>query len=272
MIKVCFPPGCYGTYITRCLYNYTNLRPRNFIPLEFDSNGSSHIHRDDKEANEVIQWSHYNDALLNDTSQLLVILPDQLHYLDYYNNQFVKQHEKELISYIEGQLSPDEIKQKLKSGWNYTEPLNQQIPSWILREFFSFWIMDCLQNGYSLKNYNRVIANAIISTQDIFLNFEETFNKVCRAFNLQINIEPSIITETHQDFLNKQKFHLSQLKCQQWVYDTLLQVVDTPSPCQTIFDESYVQYLLRELGYELSCDGLDIFPKTSSELHKIINK
>ena len=271
MIKVCYPPGCYGTYLTRCLYIYTELRVGEFTPLIFDAAGSSHLYRDDLKASQVIRWSHFNKELINDTSRKLVILPSQLHYLDYYNNQFVKQNKKQLINYIIEQLSAEEIKQKLESGWNYTQAFDDHTPIWILREFFSFWIMDCLQNGYSLQDYTQITADVIIDTQDIFLNFEQTFNKVCWALNLQINIEQEIITKTHQDFLSKQQYHLSQLNCQQWVYDAIKGSVNTPTPCQTIFDESYVQYLLRELGHELRCDGLDNFPKTAIALHEIIN-
>ena len=273
MIRIFFPQGCYGTYLTRCLYNYTTLRPGAFTPLSFDNAGSSHDYYDDPNINlEVIRCSHFDKNLIADNSRKLVILPIELHQLDYYNNQFVKQHKNQLISYIKEQLSADTIKQKLESGWNYTQEFDDQPPTWILREFFSFWIVDCFRDGYSLKDYRSIIADVVIDTQDIFLNFEKTFEKVCQALGLQINIEQTIITKTHQDFLSKQRFYSSQLKCQQWVYDAIKGNINTLTPCQTIFDESYVQYLLRELGYELRCDGLDIFPETATALHKLIFK
>jgi hypothetical protein len=271
MIKVCFPPGCYGTYFSRCLYNYTNLRVGNFIPFAFDDVGSSHLHRNDPNASKVIQRSHFSNELNTDNSRKLVILPLPSYCLDYYNNQFVKQAKKQLIYYIKTQLPADEIKTKLRSGWNYTQEFDDA-PTWILREFFSFWIADCFKDGYSLQDYTRIIADVVIDTQDIFLNFEQTFNKSCQALGLQINIEQEVITTTHQAFLSNQRYHGSQLNCQQWVYDAINGVVDTPTPCQTIFDESYVQYLLRDLGYELQCNGLNAFPKTSKTLHKIFVK
>ena len=273
MIKVCFPPGCYGTYFARCLYNYTNLRPGDFEPLEFDTAGSSHAHRKDHDARQTIQCEHFNAEILQDIdSSIVVILPSHLHCLDYYNNQFVKQGKSHLISYIESQLPSNEIKQKLESGWNYTQPFNQETPTWILREFFSFWIVDCLHNGYSIKQYSQVVADAVIDTQDIFLNFESTFADVCLALGLEINIDHMHIAEGHVKFLNSQQFHLSQKKCQQWVYDAIKGCKDTPNTCQTIFDEAYVQYFLRDLGYELQCDGLNQFPPTAKDLHNIIYK
>jgi hypothetical protein len=272
MIKVCFPPGCYGTYFSRCLYNYTNLRVGKFTPFIFDDVGSSHLHRTNLEASTVIQCLHFSNNLITDNSRKLVILPSPLHYLDYYNNQFVKQNKKQLIYYIKEQLSAKEIKTKLESGWNYTQEFDENAPIWILREFFSFWIVDCFKDGYSLQDYTRIIADVVVDTRDIFLNFEQTFNKSCQALGLQINIQQEVIATTHQAFLSNQQYHCSQLNCQQWVYDTIKGVSDTPNPCQTIFDESYVQHLLRELGYELQCDGLNIFPKTSKSLREIIVK
>jgi hypothetical protein len=248
------------------------LRVGNFEPLTFDETGSSHIHRTNSSANNVIQCLHFDKSANTDHGLKLVILPSESHQLDYYNNQFVKQNKSQLILYIEDQISSIEIKEKLKSCWNYTQEFNEHTPTWILREFFSFWIIDCFRDGYSLNDYSSIIADVVIETQDIFLNFEQTLVKVCQRLGLEINIEQHFITETHQQFLSKQRYHLSQLKCQQWVYDAIKGQVDTPTPCQTIFDESYVQYLLRKIGYELLCDGLNIFPKTSMSLHKIIVK
>ena len=278
MIKVCFPPGGYGTYITRCLYSYTNLRIGEFEPLDFDNTGSSHYHyknKHRKQIEELIQCLHFDvdpGLFIANTDRRLVMVPSPLHQLDYYNNQYVKYEKRQLISYIDNQLPPEDIKQKLKSGWNYMEPFSETTPAWILREFFSFWITDCFSNGYSVKTYSRIIAEAIIDIQDIFLNFEYTFEYICSMLDLQINIKTDIILDSHKEFLSRQSFHNSQLKCQQWVYDTIKGVRNTASPCQTIFDESYVQYFLRELGYELKCDGLNNFPNNSRDLHNIIYK
>lgn len=45
MIEILYPPGCYGNYLIRSLYNYTNLRVKDYTNFLFDNLGSSHLVR-----------------------------------------------------------------------------------------------------------------------------------------------------------------------------------------------------------------------------------
>ena len=71
--------------------------------------------------------------------------------------------------------------------------------------------------------------------------------------------------------MNCQKYHNMQIRCEQFVDDTINQI-NSVSPCASLFDEAYVQYQLRNRVYEIRCDNLDIFPGTSLELNKYIFK
>lgn len=271
MIKVCYPPGCYGNYVTRSVYNYTNLRIGKYKSFQFDDRGSSHGKNIGSESK--IQYGHLdsNNMLFDNNSSTLVILPCVDHMLDYYNNQFDKYAKKALVKYIIEQLPTTEIKQKLQQGWGYSDNFDDQTPVWILREFFSLWIVDCFNNGYSVGKYYNVNSKISITTQDIFLNFMPTLISICDVLQLEINIDKELIIKNHTNFLNLQKYHNSQLKCHQWVND-IITGTTSASPCLTIFDESYVQHLLRESGFELQCNGLNIFPTTSTDMKKLIYK
>ena len=278
MIKICHPPGCYGHYLTRSIYNSTNLRIGEYKNFEFDKSGSSHIHFEDVKSigGELKIYRGHLDhpgsnITFNSNDDVVTILPCNNHRLDYYNNQFDKWAKKALCEYITSQLQEAEVVQKLNQGWGYNDKFNDNTPIWILREFFSLWIIDCFNDGYSIEKYKNVKSKIQITTQDIFLNFINTLYTICQNLKLSINIDESVITKNHNCFLNLQKYHNSQLKCQQWV-DNILNNKDSVSPCQTIFDESYVQHLLREAGFELQCDGLNIFPNTSSDMKKLIYK
>jgi hypothetical protein len=109
----------------------------------------------------------------------------------------------------------------------------------------------------------------VIDTQDIFLNFVRTLHIICQILNLKIDIIESEIEKNHMRFLNLQKYHNSQIKCQQWA-DDIINGVDSCTPCQTIFDEAYVQYLLRDSGFALQCDGLNNFPGTSLAMKELV--
>jgi hypothetical protein len=274
MIKVCYPPGCYGHYLTRSIYNYTNLRVENYKNFEFDNSGSSHVYRKNKKSRLKIRYGHLDLAdkiTFDDNDDIVTILPCVDHRIDYYNNQFDKHAKKALIKYITSQLPSIEIAQKLNQGWGYSNKFSSNTPTWILREFFSLWIVDCIKDGYSVEKYKNVNSKIQITTQDIFLNFPTVLSNICKELNLLINIDNDSITKNHKKFLNLQKYHNSQLKCQQWVNDTINNEYSL-NPCQTIFDESFVQHLLRESGFELKCDGLNIFPANSIDMKKLTYK
>ena len=71
------------------------------------------------------------------------------------------------------------------------------------------------------------------------------------------------------NWITRQRYHNSQQRCNTWIQDVLSNN-DTVSPCQTMLDEAYIQHCLREKGYEIRCDGLDVFPTTSRDLRELI--
>ena len=261
-------PGCYGTYIARCLYSYTDLRQEEYTPFMFDSSGSSHIHRLNQEAQQKINHGHPGQLLINSTDQIITVLTDEDHFLDYYDNQFHKQENRHIINYIKNHFTIDEITLKLKNHWSHAQAFDESVPVWMLREWCSFWIQDCLNNSYSIKPYQDIS----ISTQDIFLNFIDTFRQLCWALNLSINIEPDLILADNKFFYDVQHYHNIQLTCWEWVDCCLTNTQSLLNPCKTIFDEAYVQHLFRQRGYEIQCNELDAFPTTSDKMKLIIYK
>jgi hypothetical protein len=265
MIKILFPAGGYGTYLARCLYSYTDLN--NGITnklLDFDSLGSSHSFRSNYDAKTKIWQGHLTslDWEVNNGDLIIIVLPNKEHYLDYYNNQFDKHYNQQIITYISSQLSVENITNDLKIGWGYCGPFNLDVPRWIMREFFSFWIAKCFDNGYTLDGYNTTPSQHTIDTQDIILNFVPTFNILCEKLKLTTTVDHAIIIQNHKNFLEVQQHHNIQLKCEQWV-NSIIEGNEMISPCKTIFDEAYIQHILRTRGYEVRCHELTEFPKSS---------
>jgi len=272
MIKICFPPGCYGSYLSRCLYNYTNLRETEIDEFAFGEYGSSHDHRDSPKTDNKIQIDHLNSKIsFTHLDTTVVILPCDNHRLDYFNNQFIKQNQSQIVKYLDLVIGKENIEFKLQKGWDYNNKLDKLIPTWILREFIALWIADCFDDAYSVEQYQKVPHKISITTQDIFLNFSDTIFRICQAVGLTVDIDDEIILKNHLKFLQAQKYHQSQIRCEKWC-DDILKENASLNPCNTIFDESYVQYFLREQGFEIQCHDLDEFPKTSTELSKIIYK
>jgi hypothetical protein len=267
MIFVLFPPGCYGSYIGKSLYYYTNLNPGQVGEFTFDHDGSSHSIRQDADLKTKIRVSH---VTLDSRAQVVAILPSQDHCLDYFNNQFAKNAKFNLNEYINN-LVKDDLSVKLKN-WGLDYTTIDSAPRWIMREFFSFWLIDCFANSYKCNSYlDR--SSVSLSTNDIFQNFYNTILNISSALGLTVKSNRTQIESNHTAFLKKQQFHNSQINCVNWVNA----IIDTnstscQSPCQTIFDEAYVQHLLRKHGYQIKCDGLNIFPVTSAEMQLLIYK
>ena len=268
MIKVYFPPGCYGTYVARCIYNYTNLRVGPFVEFEFDSSGSSHWHRDEYNISKVIDLDHWGNMEAVDTDQIVVVLPCQNHKLDYFNNQFFKYKLGQTIDFILSIISEHELISKLNKQWEYTDNFDNKIPQWIMREWISFWIHDVLNSWADPTKYNELNAVAKFSTQDIFEDWPDMLIKVVSKLGLTLNVNKDMIQKQHKKFLTLQKLHNSQNRCHQYVNE-LLAGNDINMTMYSIFDEAYIQHLLRQHNIEIQCDGLINFPTTTQQLKNL---
>ena len=266
MVRVVFAPGCYGNYILSCLCNYTTLMPNTFIS-EYDDNGSSHYFR-------KLLWKHLdliklthavpkaNDIKKND--KMVVIHSDNNHILDYINNQVIKNNYS--IEQIFSYLLPDET-DKLRIGWNCSA--FGDAPTWMLREFISLNIKS-IMNNYD-AGVNKVKGDIAFSTDDIFSNFLTTFCNTSHALEVSITASLDEVEAMHENFMLLQLQHNIQIRCNSWV-DDILSNRNTKTPCTTIFDEAYVQHRLRDAGYELKCDSVDIFPIMSGDVVKLLYK
>jgi hypothetical protein len=268
MIRVCFPPGCYGTYVTRCIYNYTNLRVEPFTEFTFGNNGDSHQHRYNSNAKPQIYQGHLGQHPWNDNDVIVTVLPCESHRLDYYNNQFFKHQHGHLINYISEILSESEALHKLATHWDYHGKFDETVPRWIMREWCSFWIDDVLKVSYIPQQYQEINSVAQLTTQAIFENYIELLIEIVAKLGLTFTVNLDIIQQQHERFLSVQKLHNSQLRCEQYVQD-LLGGNNTEITVYSIFDEAYIQHLLRSNNLELRCDGLDLFPVTTQQLKNL---
>jgi hypothetical protein len=200
MIKVFFPPGCYGTYLTRCLYNYTNLRKGPLSSFSFSEHGSSHQHRDDLYAKTVIQAGHVESLSVNEDDQVVTIFPCADRQLDYYNNQFFKNCHGQLVEYILSQLTQTDAEHKLNIHWGYNGKFDATVPRWIMREWCSFWIAEVLKTSYNITKYSKIKSVVQLSTQDIFENFSVTLNNLVKVLRLEFTVNEDLIYRHHSEF------------------------------------------------------------------------
>lgn len=277
MIKVIFAPGCYGSFLTKCLYYLTDLTGLSKkVDFTFDESGSSHDLRQVSDIKKYIMHGHPSingggTISFDDRDTIISIVPCAGNRLDYYDNQFHKQEKKQIVSYLCSNFSLDIIHKTLLEGWQYDGGLDQATPKWILREWCSFWLDDCLLNGYDQSFFSDLPAIAHITTQDLFTNLATTLHSIAQAIGVNIQSDDHEIMMIQEKFVNAQELHGIQGRCDQWVDDILVGRV-TKSPCITLFDEAWTQYQLRCLGYEIKCHNLDDWPVDSQTMRDLIYK
>lgn len=262
MIKIWFPPGCYGTYLARCVYNFTNLRKQPFQNFVFDPAGSSHPHRLDKDAAWDITVSHIDSINKPNAEKHITILPVASCELDYFNNQYTKEPNFSLADYIN--------KETLAAGWNCHARTPAEVPRWVLREFFSLWIDNFLTTAYNKDVYKKLPSDYICTTDDVINNLPKVIDDICHALKLTLTVTESVIEQNHVNFLSAQHFIGHQARIDNWVDQILTAHAEHANPCQTIFDECWIQHRLRTHGWEIECHALNELPSTSSDFRKII--
>ena len=239
-----------------------------FVEFEFDNSGSSHQHWDNPNAPTMIKQGHLGILEYNGTEQVVVVLPCQDHKLDYLNNQFFKYKLGQIIDFVLPIISQQEATNKLNKQWNYTGNFDNTIPRWIMREWISFWINDVLTSWANPTGYNELNSVVQFSTQDIFEDWPNTIIDVVSKLGLTLSVDQDMIQKQHKKFLAVQKSHNSQNKCYQYVNE-LLAGNDVKMTLHSIFDEAYIQHLLRQYNLEIQCDELNIFPTTTQQLKNL---
>lgn len=270
MISVLFPPGTYGTFLSSCLYLFTELsKPELRSTFDFSPVGDSHLIRKNKDYRSKIQVSHipylkHFDETKLELNRTVVIRSHPAHWLDYLDNQFIKQElgnfENFLMVLFPRNITNDKLKQFNTSYESFAV--------WQMREYVSYWLVDCLRSWCDTAPYDS-IGGRCISTVDLFdSDFVKTFSCIASDIGLSVT-DVEELYEHHQRFVTIQKFNNIQVKCEQWV-DDVLDGKDTMSPCLTIFDEAYVQHLLRQRGFEIKCYLLNEFPTKSRDLSRLL--
>lgn len=272
MINIIAPPGCYGTYIARCIHHYTSVDDN--YQLDFDSHGSSHTFRKLSRSikkTRLIHWQTDNeDAEKIDGNNTIIVTADTDHWLDYYDNQFYKQSKGNLVEYLTTVASIDIIQERLAHGWQYTDTFDDNIPRWILREYCSFWQTDTLAHGYDNTRYLALPHVYHFCCQSMWqTDMWQLVNIIAQQVKQKIYAPEEIVCSNHQAFLSCQQYHGIQLRCEHFANDTI-NSIHTTSPCISVFDEAYVQHILRTQGYEIQCYNLNQFPNTSTQLAEII--
>jgi len=287
---IAFNGGAYGTYLEWCL---TTLSSTNNIVLPFSNIGNSH-NFDGHHLLNINGWKNFKAAngtsaqfvrlhpktlkteslsanmdYLCDTADSVVYLyPDKESILLSLNNFTYKIWEDWWAHNFSAAVSVE----KIYNNWPVSKDTKiSDIPNWIKREFLSFYLMPA---WFAQVEWNHLDTwqhpNCCVVTIDQLLyDFENTIQRIKAHCNLHFEKDVAELIPFHQQNLKLQKYISQDQICNQIVNDVVNhRQVEWEE--LTLTSESWVQWELRNRGFEIRCDGLDMFPTNSIQLRELL--
>jgi hypothetical protein len=160
------------------------------------------------------------------------------------------------------------------AAWNPNYTKWQDLSRWEFREWFSLYYAGMLQDQYSSEILDSI--NLItVSNMQLLTNLKSNFIKICRYYNLSV-----INQQELESFVTiwTEAQHYIVLKYQV-INQILAHILNYNEKKRTfwwkdldIIQESILQKRLRDLGYEIRCDGLNKFPKDIKSLYNLLER
>jgi hypothetical protein len=288
-IPIVFNGGAYGTYLEWVLTTLT--LPADIIP-PFNKNGNSHQYHGVHLLN-ISGWHNYVnstnlsqfvrlhpkvtkeesisknlDFILSSVNKMIYLYPDRNSVLLNVNNFYSKVWN----DWWQNRLLDTQFANNLYSNW----PVNpgtpaDKIPTWILREILSFNLMPSWHDQVEWYHPDRWQNPKciVIDIYNLLYNFESTLTSIQNFCNLDFTKNIKQLIPYHNQMIQLQN-HLDQDRlCHQIVYSTVIGKELNWTELSLV-SESWIQWELRNQGFEIECHGLDIFPTDSVQLKKLI--
>ena len=154
------------------------------------------------------------------------------------------------------------------SAWNPTYSNYSDLTPWEFREWFSIfyptWINEWQQSYFQVPN-----SWLKISCGEILSQPQKSFEDIISFCNMT---KKTTLTEFVAIWQQAQQYIVAEYELLHHIVDsTLAQHHITWNPLNYI-GEAIVQKKLRDCGYEIRCDGLNVFPCDSQTLYNLLEK
>jgi hypothetical protein len=287
---ILYPPGCYGTYVDWILRVLTTDLN---VESPFNDDGASHQIKESNWIKGISYWDDYVQSsnnypfvrmhpkisnkesvstsiekILKDTKNLILLEPTETTILLAINNQFSKACE----NWWAYQFSNSFDVNVLKNNWplDNTSTDYNSFPIWVKREFLSFYFMpmwfDQVEYGVERPIDDRVL---IVYIDDLLYNFEQTVKKMILHIGRKQTKDIATIKLLHQYNVSLQQFTNQDYICNEIIKSVIENINFSWKPI-TLLSESYIQWKLREMGFEIMCNELNTFPTNSLQLKELL--
>ena len=288
-VPILFNGGAYGTYLEWCL---TSLCSCDELYSPFKDNGNSHnfegthllniqgwqrylrennpskfVRLHPKTEQEHSIKVHLNE-ILQSVDQVIFLYPDTNSVLLNLNNWFDKVWDDWWWHAFNHDIDPA----KLYKNWPIPPktPI-QDIDLWIYREFLSMYLIPSWRSQveWYFPDQWQSSRCKYVFIKNLLHDFENTLADLVEFLQLKIQRPISTLLPYHRQNIKLQKFINQDNICNQ-IIDAIQTdnfIIWDPLPLPS---EAWIQWQLRELGYEIQCHGLDIFPTNSVQLKKLL--
>ena len=288
-VAVVFNPGAYGTYLEWCL---TTLTSPEEIVLPFSTNGSSHKFSGNRlknfsawieflESKQTADFVTIHPKALNqslsdnlnyvcNTAQSVIhVYPDKNSILLCINNMYYKIFDDWWSQQFAQKFVDHE---ELYKHWPISQDTKiQDVPYWIRREFLSFYLMPAWFNMNEWYHPNTWHHDkcCVITVHELLYNFENTLRRIESFCKLKyVKSISELIPLHHQNLQNQQHLNEDALCAQ--IINSIIEPKEFSWHKLSLVSESWIQWQLRNLGYEIRCHELDIFPTNSVQLKELL--
>ncbi len=306
IVPIVYPPGCYGNYLEWVL---TTLISDCEISPPFNANGNSHRFVGSTIYNNyatvplipeplIPAWEEYMlsaaprpimrlhpkqiatelvseniETILRSVDRVVQIYPSRDSVLLIINNMFTKVWKDWWDHHITHNLIDIN---RIYKNWNIdsSTPI-KDIPIWVKREFLSYYLMPAFhsQLDWYLPDIWSHPRCCTIFVNELLWNFEFIVSRIQKHTNLKFVRPISDLVPYHQTMLSMQ-VHVNQDRLCKKIMESILTNTDFDWSDQELplASQIWIQWELRNLGYELRCHGLDLFPTNSVYLQELTYK
>lgn len=286
---IAFNPGAYGTYLEWCL---TTLSSTNNIVSPFSSIGNSHNFSGHhlmnisrwkiaKAANATTRFARLHPKTLQDESlsanmdylcdtaeSVVYLYPDKDSILLSLNNFTYKVWRDWWSHSFSSAVGIETI----YNNWPVSKDTKiSDIPMWVKREFLSFYLMPSWNEQVEWNHLDKWQNPkcCIVTVTQLLYDFENTIQRIKEHCNLQFSRDITELVPFHQQNLKLQKYINQDQICNQ-IIDSVANHYQFEWNTLALTSEGWIQWELRNQGFEIRCNGLDTFPTNSIQLRELL--
>lgn len=292
MIHVFFVPGMFGSTLEYVLRNYSNeytsISGDNILP-----DGSMHGFKKELHLSNQLQIATQLNCLASDAITTPMYPFQQAHLPEILEKfaTYISDASREILVYAantrNAELNMLFQYHKIATGsyqlgldifcssnehnitnWNTSYKHWSEMQPWQLREWFSLfyvaWTQEWIESQHQVgENFYKV------SNIEILENLPRVVREILRHCDLT---ESPGLDDFAVYWRNKQQYIMDEFD----LIDRMIECTINNVPFNwnpiNIIAEAIVQQRLRANGYEIRCDGLDVFPTNSTTLYNLLEK